>query len=160
MKLYPCCFEVIEGDDKDIVAGRWQREIEDKDGRGLDLDHASRRFVDLHHSALFEQCRTRGVEQTHRQLVATQFGAPTPQVEHEVRSRMHGGELGDHDLTPDAQHGKFPVLIHHRVVGEHRKIDERTQLTRIEVMTSPCLIALTTSIPLVTYPKTVCTPSR
>jgi len=160
MKLYPCRFEVIEGDDKDIVAGRWQREIEHKDGGGLDLDHSGRRFVDLHHPALFEQRRTRGVEQPDRQLVATQLGAPTPQVEHEVRPRMQGWELGDHDLTPDAQHGELPVLIHHGVVGEDCKIDERTQLTRIEVMTSPCLIALTTSIPLVTCPKTVCTPSR
>lgn len=64
--------------------------------------------------------------------------------------RMHRGKLTNHDLPPDAQHGEFPLLVDQGVVGENGKIDERTQLTRMEVITSPCRMEFTTSIPLVT----------
>ena len=89
-----------------------------------------------------------------------ELGAPTAQMQHEMCPGVHRRELTHHDLPPDAQHGEFPVLVHQGVVGKNRKIDERTQLTRMEMITSPCLIVFTTSIPLVTCPNTVCTPSR
>ena len=92
--------------------------------------------------------------------MVAKFGAPTAEMEHQVRPRMHGRKLLHGDVPPDAQHGELALLIEQRVIAEQRQIDPRSQLTRIELTTSPCRIALTTSIPPVTWPKTVWTRSR
>ena len=81
--------------------------------------------------------------------------ASTAHVHHQVRARMDARKLPDHQVPPDPQDGELAVLIDQGIVGEGREFDAQGQLTRIEVMTSPCLIALTTSIPSVTFPKTV-----
>jgi hypothetical protein len=82
--------------------------------------------------------------------VSTELGPPTAKVEHEVGPGMHGRKLLDRHVPPDTQHGKFSVLVEQGIVAENREIDLRTQLTRIERISSPWRIALTTSIPSVT----------
>ena len=53
-------------------------------------------------------------------------------------------------MSPDAEHGQLALLVEQGVVAQHGEVDARVQLTRIELITSPCLIALTTSMPLFT----------
>lgn len=142
--------DLIKRNDEDIFAGSRQREVEDEHGGSLEIDHAGGRFVDLHHSGLLQDNIPRWIVKPDSQFVGAKFGPPTAQMEHQVRPRMNRRELLHRDVPPDAEHGEFPLLIEERVIAEECQIDSRGQLTRIELTTSPCRIALTTSIPPVT----------
>lgn len=73
---------------------------------------------------------------------------------------MHRRKALHPDVLEQANDRQLALLIEERVVGENGEVDLQAQEIRMEVMTSPCLMPLTTSMPLVTWPKTVWTPSR
>ena len=73
---------------------------------------------------------------------------------------MDGGKLGHPDVLKDAQDAELALLIDQGIVGEDREVDLHRHETRIELITSSLRIALTTSIPSVTCPNTVCLRSR
>ena len=73
---------------------------------------------------------------------------------------MDGGKAADPYMLKDAEDRELTLLIDQGVVGEDCEIDLQAQETRIEVTTSLRSIRFTTSIPCVTCPNTVCSPSR
>jgi hypothetical protein len=91
-----------------------------------------------------------GIVETDSQFVSPQFGPPPAQMKHQVRPGMGRRKLLHRDVPPDAEYGELALLIQQGIVAEERQIDSRSQLTRIELTTSPCRIALTTSMPPVT----------
>jgi hypothetical protein len=153
-------FDLVERDDKCVFAGRSQRQVEDQHSGGIQIYHPGWRFVDLHHPGLLESEVAGGIEELDPKFVATKFGTAPAEMEHEMSPRVHGRELLYRNMAPDAQHGELAPLVQEGVIAEQREVDARTQLTRTVRTTSPCLMALTTSIPLVTWPNAVCTPSR
>jgi hypothetical protein len=64
------------------------------------------------------------------------------------------------NVLEDAENRELTLLIDQGVVGDDCEVDLQIQATRIEVTTSLRSIRFTTSIPCVTCPKTVCSPSR
>lgn len=78
MKRYSRRLNVIERHQKDVVARLWQRQVEHKDRRRLNIDHAGGRLVDFHESGLFQQHIPQGIHQAHGQLMAAELRAPTP----------------------------------------------------------------------------------
>ncbi len=156
----PRCLDLVDDHHEGVFAGRGERQVEDKHCRRLQLYHPGRGLVDLHHAGLFERYVAGGIDQPHAQLVVAQFGAAPAEVENEMGAWMHGWKLLDGNVSPDAEHGEFPLLVNERIVAEEGESDLRTQLTRMVRTTSPCCMAFTTFMPCVTCPKTVCTRSR
>ena len=78
------------------------------------------------------------------------LGASSPEMQHQVRPRVHRRELLYGDVPPDPEHRELAALVEQGIVAKEGEVDARTQLTRIVRTTSPCLIALTMSIPVVT----------
>lgn len=146
----PRHFDLVDRNDERVFTGGRQRQVEHQHGGGFEIDDAGGWLVDLHHAGLLQGDLTGRIEQPDPQLMAAEFSAAAAQVKDQVRARMHRGELLHGDVAPDAQHRQLPMLIEQCVIAEQREIDSRIQFTRIERITSPCCIALTRSMPLVT----------
>jgi hypothetical protein len=147
---HPRRFDLVECHHERVLTGRGERQVKYQDCRGFKFGHACRRFIDLHHAGLLERHIASGIEKLHAQFVCTELGTPTAEMQHEVCPGMHRRELLYRDMAPDAEHGKLATLVEQGVIAEQREIATQRQLTRMERTTSPCLIALTTSMPLVT----------
>ena len=72
----------------------------------------------------------------------------------------HRGEVDQPYMLEDAEDAELALLIDEGVVGDEREVEVQGQATRMEVITSFCLMPFTTSIPCRTWPKTVWTRSR
>ncbi len=80
--------------------------------------------------------------------------------EHQMGPRVDRGEASHPHVLEDAKDRELALLIDQGVISQDREIDLQGQATRIEVTTSFRSIRSTTSIPCVTWPNTVCSPSR
>ena len=94
-------------------------------------------------------------------MVCTPISVRRPAYpEHEVGSRTHRREARQPDVLEDAEDAELALLVDEGVVGDECEVEMQCQATRMEVITSFCLMLLTTSIPWRTWPNTVCTLSR
>lgn len=151
---------VGQNDLEGIGAGARERDIEDQDGPRLDLGDSGGRFAELDIAFATHQFLMLVVDEPDPQRMGADFGPPSAHPDNQVGPRMHGGKLVDPDVLENAQHGQLAVLVDQGVVGDDSQVDVQGQATRIVVTTSPWRMALTTSMPEVTWPKTVWTPSR
>lgn len=140
----------IDLDNDGVLTGALKGEVDHDDAGGLDLTQADRWLAQLDLATVFHQHRAVGLFQPERHPMHPDIGLPPPQNEHQMGSRMDSGKLPQHHLAPDPDHRQLALLVHQCMVTEQREVDPDGQLTRIEVTTSPCTMAMTTSIPSVT----------
>lgn len=146
----PGCLNLIHRDHERVFTGGREWQVKHQDGRGFQVNDTGGWLIDLHHAGLFEGEIAQRVEHLDAEFVIAKLGPAPAKMEHQMRSWVHRGELLHRDVPPDPEHGEFPALVEQGIVAEQRQIDPRTQLTRTVRTTSPCRIALTASIPLVT----------
>src|SRR4029077_12628866 len=149
---------VVHGDGEAIDPGVREGHVEDQNGGRLDVRHPGGRLGEVHVPRAPQDLRIALVQEADLHRVFPDFRPPALEPEHQVQAGMHGREMLHPDMLEDAQHRDFPGLVHQGIVGDDREVD--VHWTLIELTLSFCLILFTTSIPFVTCPKTVCTPSR
>jgi len=135
-----------------------ERDVEDEHGRGLDVGDSRGRLGEGHLAVAAEDLHILVVEETNLHLVLADLGALTPEPQDQVQPRVRGGKLLHPDVLEHPQDGDLPGLVDEGVVGDDGEVE--VQRTRMDVTWSFCLMAETTSIPFVTCPNTVWTPSR
>src|SRR5438093_10663748 len=150
----------VDRDFERVGPGARQRHVEDQHGAGLDLGDARRGLPELDGAVPAHELGAPLVHETDPERVLADLGPPAPHPHDEMGAGMHRREGRHPDVLEDAQHGQLPVLVDQRVIGEDREVDLHAHATRSDVMRSSCRIALTTSMPSITWPKTVCLRSR
>ena len=88
------------------------------------------------------------------------LGPAAPESQHQVGPGMDRREVRYPDVLEQSKDREFALLVDQSVVAEYREIEQQGQLTRIERTSSFLRMASTTSWPEVTWPNTVCLPSR
>jgi hypothetical protein len=156
----PVLVRTVEGDFEVILPRLREGQVEDQYRARLDIGHSGGWLAELHRALALYQRRPPVILKANPHRMRADLGTPPAHPEHQVGARMHGGELRDPDVLEEAEDRELAVLVDQRVIREDREIEQQGQATRMDVMRSFLRIALTTSMPLVTCPKTVCTLSR
>ena len=139
----PSRYLAIECDLERVGAGAGERDIEHKHCPCLDVHDAGRWLAELHRALAAEQLVSSLVHESDADGVHPDLGASAADAQHEVRAGTHRREAGEPDVLEDAEDAEFALLVDEGVVGD----EMQGQATRIEVMTSFCLMLFTTSIP-------------
>src|ERR1041384_7055610 len=126
----------------------------------LDLGGPWGRLAELHRAVAAHELGAGVVHEADPERVLADLGAPPTHPHDQVGARVHRRKGRDPHVLEHAQHRELAVLIDQRVIGEDREIDLHAHATRIDVMRSSLRISLTTSMPAVTCPNTVCLRSR
>jgi hypothetical protein len=84
-----------------------------------------RRFAELHPPVAFEQGTPALVHEPDPHGMVADFAAAASHPEHEVRPRVHRGELRYPHVLEQSQDGELSLLVDQGVVGEDRKIEEQ-----------------------------------
>ena len=142
------------------MSRRRERQVEDQDGACFNIGHPGGRLAEVDRSLALDQAVALVVHEADPDAVGADLGAAAADPEHQVGARVNARELRHPDVLKQAKDGQLALLIDQGVVGEDREVEQQAQLTRIEVISSFFRIAFTTSMPEVTWPNTVCTPSR
>jgi hypothetical protein len=150
----------VERDLERVGSGFRKRDVEDQHRSGLHIHDAGGRLAELDRPFAAEQLVACLVNEPNPDRVDADLRASSANPQHEVRARTDGREAGKPDVLEDAENAELSLLIDEGVVGDEREVEMQGQATRIELMTSFCLMLLTTSIPCRTWPNTVCTRSR
>ena len=137
----------IEGDLERVWPGAGKRDVEHEHCSGLDIDDAGRRLPELHRSFAAQQLVSTVVHEPDSDRVHADLGSPPAYAQHEVRPRANRREAREPHVLEYAEDAELALLVYEGVVGDERKVEMQGQATRIEVITSFCLMLLTTSIP-------------
>jgi hypothetical protein len=150
----------VERDLERVGSRLRERDVEDQHRSGLHIHDACGRLAELDRPFAAEQLVSSLVYEPDPDRVDSDLRASSTNPQHEVGARTDGRETGEPDVLEDAENAELSLLIDEGVIGDEREVEMQGQATRIELMTSFCLMLLTTSIPCRTWPNTVWTRSR
>jgi hypothetical protein len=150
----------VEGDLEGVRPGAGEWDVEHEYGSRLDVHDSSGWLAELYRTLAAQELISSLVHESDTDRVYPDLRASSADAQHEVRPRTDRRETGEPDVLEDAENAELTLLIDEGVVGDECEVEMQGQATRIEVMTSFCLMLLTTSIPCRICPNTVCTRSR
>lgn len=144
-----------------VGTGLREGNIEDQNGAGFDFGYPGWRLSELHGTVAAHQFPTLFIDEPDSHEMLADFSSPAFHPQDEMGPRMSGRKPGHPDVLKDPEHRELALLVDQGVVRQHREVDLHVlQATRIDVITSFALILLITSTPVVTWPNTVCLPSK
>ena len=137
----------IEGDLERIRPGAGKRDVEHQHRSGLDIHDAGRRLAELHRpsppSSSFPPSSTNRIR-----IVCTPISVRRPRTRSTRCVRGHtAGKAREPHVLEYAEDAELALLVDEGVVSDEREVEMQGQATRIEVITSFCLMLLTTSMP-------------
>ena len=156
----PCRRLAVERDLERVGSRLGERDVEDQHRPGLHIHDTGGRLAELDRSFAAEQLVSSLVHEPDTNRVDSDLGTSSTDPQHEMGAGTDGREAGEPDVLEDAKNAELSLLIDEGVIGDEREVEMQGQATRIELMTSFCLMLLTTSIPCRTWPNTVWIRSR
>ena len=130
----------VEADLERVLAGAGKGDVEYQDRSGLDVDYASRGLTELHRSFTAEELVATLVDKTNTNGVNANFRATPADPEDQMGTGVHRWEVGQPDVLEHPEHTQLSLLVDQGVISDNGKVEVQLQLTRIDVMTSFCLI--------------------
>jgi hypothetical protein len=97
--------------------------VEYQHSRGFDFGYSGRRLGEVYRTGAPQELGTVFVHELDLDLMLPHLGALSFQTEHQMQSRMHGGELRHPDVLEDPEHGHLARLIDQGVIGDNREIE-------------------------------------
>ena len=113
----------VEADLEGVLSGARQGHVENEHGSGLHVDHSGRRLAELHRPLTAEQFGSRLVDKANPDGMNANFGAPSPNPEHQVSPGIYRREIGEPDVLKHAKHAELALLIDQGVVRDDRKVE-------------------------------------
>jgi hypothetical protein len=113
----------VEADLEGVLSGARQGHVENEHRAGLHVDHSGRRLAELHRPLTAEQFGSRLVDKANPDGMNANFGAPSPNPEHQVSPGIYRREIGEPDVLKHAEHAELALLIDQGVVRDDRKVE-------------------------------------
>jgi hypothetical protein len=113
----------VEADLERVLSGARQGHVEDEHGAGLHVDHSGRRLAELHRALTAEQFGSRVVHEANPDGMHANFGAPSPNPEHQVSPGIYRREIGEPDVLKHAEHAELALLIDQGVIRDDREVE-------------------------------------
>jgi hypothetical protein len=113
----------VKADLERVLSGTRQRHVENEHGAGLHVDYSGRGLAELHCPLTAEQLGSRLVDKPNPDGMNANFGAPSPNPEHQVSPGIYRRKIGEPDVLKHAEHAELALLIDQGVVRDDREVE-------------------------------------
>jgi len=113
----------VEADLEGVLSGARQGHVENEHGAGLHVDHSGRRLAELYRAFTAQQLGSRLVHEANPDGMNANFGAPSPNPEHQVSPGIYRREIGEPDVLKHAEHAELALLVDQGVVRDDCEVE-------------------------------------